>query len=100
MGVLTVRLDAVEIASGGKQPSVIAGECLPTTHDGVDIDRVDLQAEATPTGALRRDDGRATAEKRIEYNFAPARAVEHGVCHHGDRLDGRVQLREVAFFRA
>jgi hypothetical protein len=73
---------------------------LPAADNCVAIGRVELDAVAPPTGALGRDHRRAAAEKAIEHDAAPGRAVEDRIGDHRNRFDGRVQRQQIAFLAA
>ena len=52
---------------------------LPPPHDGVDVERIELQPEAAPTGALGRDHAGAAAKKAVEHDVAACGAVQDSV---------------------
>jgi len=59
--------------------SIRAREGLPPPHDGVDKQRVKLEAIAASPGSFRGDDGSATAKKAIEHDIVPRAAVHERV---------------------
>jgi hypothetical protein len=97
MTFLHLHFDFVEQFAANRVSGASAGKGLPTADDGVDISWVEFQPVAAPSGAFRRNQGRPAAEKSVEDEVAPRRAIHDGVGHECDRLDGRVQGQEVAF---
>src|ERR1700742_1747213 len=70
---------------------------LPTSHDGVDVERIYLHPVAGPSDALRRNDCRSPSQKWIKNDVAAGRAVEDRVCDKPNWLYGRMNGRQVSF---
>src|ERR1700727_883413 len=62
------KLDGGKVDAAFGMDRAVAGQALPTADGDVDIKRVDLDAAADAAGALRRNQGRPVAQKRIEHD--------------------------------
>src|SRR5271157_5532523 len=76
--------------------SGLPGHPAPATDRNVDVEGVDLDPTADAARPLRRHQGRAAAEERVEDDVATDRAIEERVGDQPDRLHGRVQLIETS----
>src|SRR5208282_4573465 len=74
----------------------VTGVALPATYRHIDITWVDLNSKANTANTFGRNQSAAGSEKTVEDNVATSRAVEKGVGHKCDRLDGRVQGKKIA----
>ena len=63
-------------------------EELPSAHDDIDMDGVELEPAADPAGHLRGDQTTTRAEKRVIKRFAGAAVVDDRPTHAFDRLLG------------
>src|ERR1700683_139100 len=96
---MAVRLHFVKWLSAFFVNRHLPRELLPTTHDSVDIARIDLKAIANSADTLSCDYSRATTQKWIQHNITARGAIEKAVADHSCGLDRRVQSREIAFGR-
>src|SRR5262249_23725042 len=98
-GIARLRLadEVIKAAAADRMPGGLAGQPLPAPDDCVDIDGIELQPIATPTGALGRDHRRTTAEKAVEHDVAARRAVEHRIADQRHGFYSRMQGEKVAF---
>ena len=70
---------------------------LPTSHDRVHVERVELEPEATPACALRGDHAWCPLPRQsVEHNVAAGGAVQDGVGHHPHALRRRMHAQQVA----
>src|SRR5882672_5361182 len=89
--------ELVEGSSGEGMMGAFAREGLPTTHDRIEVNWVELESVASPSSALRRDHGGAAAEKTVEHDIAPRRTVHDCIGHQRDRFYSWVQEEQIAF---
>jgi hypothetical protein len=75
---------------------LLAGVPLPAADGDVNKFWIKFYAVADASGPLGSDDGTAGTKKRVQHDIAPLRAVEDGIDNQVDRLDGRVQMQQIA----
>src|ERR1700720_2870081 len=75
---------------------LIPSKRLPTPHDRVDIERVQLESEATSSGSLGSDQCSAAAKKTIEHDIAASSGIHDCIRYHSDRFYSRVEAQQVA----
>ncbi len=97
---MAFRDRVVEPSTAGFMNSIIAGLCLPASDDGVDVERIDLEAIAAPANALRGHQRAAAPHKRIEDEITAGGAVEDRIGNKFDGLHRRMQRQQVAFLGA
>src|SRR5215469_4482560 len=64
----------------------ITGKGLPPPDYCIYVDRIDFEAIAAPTRALRRNESRTATEKPIQHNIASRSAIHDRVGDQSDRL--------------
>src|SRR3954452_12285981 len=67
-----------------------AGESLPAANGDIDVERINLDREATPAGGVGGDQGRSAAEERVVDRLPNVAIVENWAPHALDRLLGPV----------
>lgn len=77
-------------------PSSVAGVCLPTANDRVDVKRVNFEAIAAPPSTLRSHHRGPAAEEVVEHDVTAGGTVKYGVGDHRDRFHGGMQSQQIA----
>src|SRR6185437_2947725 len=86
------RFDDVEGFSK-RRLGLLARHRLPARDNGVDVERIDFGAAATPARAFGGEQGSAATEKRIEHDLVSSGRIEDRVRDHWDRLYSWVEHR-------
>ena len=68
-----------ERLAGAVEGSRAPGRGLIPAQDDIDVERVELDAEAASAGSLGGDEGRAGAKERVEDEVAAVGDVEEGI---------------------
>src|SRR5262249_26202214 len=89
--------EVIKAAAADRMSRAAAGHRLPPADNRIDIGGIELDAVATPAGALGRDHRRAAAGEAIKHDVAPGPAIADCIGDHWHRFDGRVERPQIAF---
>src|SRR5260370_41765944 len=86
MACLAFLGEIVKAPAACRMDRAVAGEALPAADRGVDVERVEFHAAAHAADAFRGNQRRAAAEKRIEHDVPPGRAIHDRIGDEGNRF--------------
>src|ERR1700730_1213035 len=86
----------IEYLAGVLEDRVAAGDLLPAPNGNIDIQGIDLDAEAAPADLVAGEQCRAAAQERIQHRIAALRGIKDGVGEHADGLRRRVERKLIA----
>src|SRR5215217_7473386 len=76
--------------AAGDQFSIVFGVSLPTAHDAIAVDGIELAEVAPPARLVGGDHGRAAPAEEVEDDTAALGNILDRICNHLNRLDALV----------
>ena len=91
-----LALDLRKCLPGRRENGLASKDLAEPLHSQIDIEGIEFDAAAAPTGALARDQSCPRPQEAVEDDLSQPGDVANSIGNEGNRLDRRVELKIVS----